>query len=83
MVAAIRGGRSGTPMPAAPQLDAAQARNIVAYLRTVPPVVNKVPAPRRTFLPVFLWGKFKMLTLGDDPPMVFYPGNVGVKGGPR
>ena len=22
-------------------------------------------------------------TLGDDPPMVFYPGNVGVKGGPR
>ena len=46
---------------------------IVAYLRTVPPVVNKVPAPRRTFLPVFLWGKFKMLILGDDPPMVFYP----------
>ncbi len=53
---------------------------IVAYLRTVPPVWNKVAAPRRTFLPVFLWGKFKMLILGDDPPMTFFPGNAGAKG---
>ena len=53
----------------------------VAYLRTVPPVSNKVPAPTRTFLPLFLWGKFKMLILGQDPPMVFLPGNAGVKGG--
>src|SRR5580765_769145 len=55
---------------------------IVAYLRTVPAVVNKVPAPSRPFLPVYLWGKFKMLMLGDDPPMVFFPGNAGVKGAP-
>ena len=54
---------------------------IVAYLRTVPPVSNKVPGPTRTFLPVHLWGKFKMLILGQDPPMIFFPGNVGVKGG--
>jgi mono/diheme cytochrome c family protein len=53
---------------------------IVAYLRTVPPVSNRVPAPTRTFLPVHLWGKFKMLILGQDPPMIFFPGNVGVKG---
>jgi mono/diheme cytochrome c family protein len=53
---------------------------IVAFLRTIPPVVNKVPRPTRTFLPVYLWGKFKMLFLGDDPPMVFYPGNVGSAG---
>ena len=55
---------------------------IVAYLRTVPAVVNKVPAPSRPFLPVYLWGKFRMLILGDDPPMVFFAGNAGVKGAP-
>ena len=54
---------------------------IVAYLRTVPPVSNRVPKPTRTFLPVYLWGKFKYLMLGDDPPMVFFPGNAGAKGG--
>jgi cbb3-type cytochrome c oxidase subunit III len=53
---------------------------IVAYLRTVPPVSNKVPAPARPLLPVYLWGKFKMLILGDDPPMLFFPGNAGTKG---
>jgi cbb3-type cytochrome c oxidase subunit III len=56
---------------------------IVAYLRTVPAVSNKVPAPSRPFLPVYLWGKFKMLILGDDPPMVFFAGNAGSKGAPR
>jgi mono/diheme cytochrome c family protein len=54
---------------------------VVAYLRTVPPVTNKVPAPRRTFLPIYLWGKFKMLILGQDPPIVFFPGNAGLTGG--
>ena len=53
---------------------------IVAYLRTLPPVSNKVPPPSRTSLPLFLWGKFKLLILGDDPPMVFYPGNIGSAG---
>jgi mono/diheme cytochrome c family protein len=56
---------------------------IVAYLRAVPAVANKVPAPSRPFLPVYLWGKFKMLILGDDPPMVFFSGNAGAKGAPR
>jgi mono/diheme cytochrome c family protein len=50
---------------------------IVAYLRTIPPVKNKVPPPSKRFLPLYLWGKFKMLLLGDDPPMIFFPGNVG------
>jgi cbb3-type cytochrome c oxidase subunit III len=56
---------------------------IVAYLRTVPAVVNKVPAPSRPFLPVYLWGKFRMLILGDDLPMVFFAGNAGAKGASR
>jgi mono/diheme cytochrome c family protein len=54
---------------------------VVAYLRTVPPVTNKVPPLRRTFLPVYLWGKFKMLILGQDPPTVVFPGNAGLTGG--
>lgn len=53
---------------------------LVAYLRTLPPVSNNVPAPTRPFLPVYLWGKFKMLILGGDPPMVFFAGNAGTKG---
>ena len=53
---------------------------MVAYLRTVPAVSNKVPAPTKPWLPVYLWGKFKMLILAGDPPMVFFAGNVGTKG---
>jgi len=56
---------------------------IVAYLRTVPPVKNRVPRPSRTFLPFYLWGKFKMLILGADPPITFYAGNVGSAGAGR
>ncbi|HEY2905915.1 MAG TPA: c-type cytochrome [Vicinamibacterales bacterium] len=56
---------------------------IVAYLRTVPPVSNKVPAPRWSSFPVYMWGKFKLLMLGDDPPMLFFPGNYGTAGGRR
>jgi cbb3-type cytochrome c oxidase subunit III len=55
---------------------------LIAYLRTLPPVSNKVPAPTRPFLPIYLWGKFKMLILGGDPPIVFFAGNTGTKGAP-
>jgi len=56
---------------------------LVKYLRTVPAVSNRVPRPARTFLPVYLWGKFKLLILGQDPPIVFYAGNAGTKGASR
>ena len=52
---------------------------LVAYLRTVPPVVNKVPPPSRPFLPVYLWGKFRMLILGADLPMVIFPATPAPK----
>ena len=54
---------------------------VVVYLRTVPAVSNKVPAPTWKFLPAYLWGKFKLLFLGDDPPLIIFPGNAGMKGG--
>ena len=47
---------------------------IIAYLRTFH---RSERGPTRTFLPVYLWGKFKMLILGGDPPMLFYSGNAG------
>jgi mono/diheme cytochrome c family protein len=50
---------------------------IVAYLRTVPPVRNRVPRPNWTFLPFYLWGKFRVLILGYDPPLSIYGGNAG------
>ena len=50
---------------------------IIAYLRTVPPVRNKVPRPDWTSLPAYLWGKFNVLILGADPPMSFFSGNAG------
>jgi hypothetical protein len=28
-----------------------------------------------------LWGKFKLLILKTDPPIVIFPGNVGMRGG--
>jgi cytochrome c oxidase cbb3-type subunit 2 len=56
---------------------------IVAYLRTVPPVHNKVPPPSRPILPVYLWGKFQMLILGNDPPITFFAGNAGSTGAAR
>lgn len=56
---------------------------IVKYLRTVPPIVNKVPPLKWRSLPTYLWGKFNVLILGNDPPMIFFPGNVGSAGTPR
>ena len=56
---------------------------IVKYLRTVPAVSNRVSEPRWTFLPAYLWGKFRMLILGNDPPSTFYPGNAGSTGPAR
>ena len=66
--------------PSFSTLKADDLNAIVAYLRTIPPVRNKVPRPSRPFLPVYLWGKFKMLIVQEDPPITFYPGNVGTGG---
>lgn len=57
---------------------------VVAYLRTIPPVYNRVPSPGPASLPVHLWGKFQMLVLGKDLPSFLYAGNAGTpKGGQR
>lgn len=66
--------------PSFSSLSATDLDAIVKYLQTLPPIVNDVPAPSRTAFPLYLWGKFRMLVLGNDPPMIFYPGNAGSVG---
>jgi hypothetical protein len=50
---------------------------IIAYLRTVPPVYNKVPEAEPLGLFSYLWAKFKMLILKEDFHINIYPGNAG------
>ena len=69
--------------PSYSTLSALDLDALVAYLRTVPPVRNFVPRPTRTAAPTFLWGKFRFLMLGDDPPMTFHAGNAGNAPGGR
>ena len=55
---------------------------IVAYLRTLPPIVNRIPAPERPNILSYLWGKFEVLILKKDAPLIAYPGNAGSAGLP-
>jgi mono/diheme cytochrome c family protein len=50
---------------------------VIAFLRSLPPVSNRIPAPRQPNIVSFLAGKFRMLILKEDPPMYIYPGNAG------
>jgi hypothetical protein len=51
---------------------------LVAYLRSLPPVSNRIPTPQSPNMVAYLTGKFRMLILQKDPPLYFYPGNAGV-----
>ena len=50
---------------------------VIAYLRSLPPVTNRIPPPVSANIVAFLTGKFRMLILHQDPPLRFYPGNAG------
>jgi mono/diheme cytochrome c family protein len=50
---------------------------VIAFLRTLPPVSNRIPGPRTPNIASYLIGKFRMLVLQMDPPMYQYPGNAG------
>jgi mono/diheme cytochrome c family protein len=71
------------PMPWASyaSMTASDLSAVVAYLRTIPPISNRIPAPRRPNLVSYLWGKFELLILKRDMPLVVYPGNAGSAGG--
>ena len=50
---------------------------VIAYLRTIPPVYNKIPSPQKLNIFSYLWGKFRGLILHKDDPAYSYPGNAG------
>ena len=69
------------PWPSYASLTASDLSAIVAYLRTIPPISNRIPAPARPNIVSYLWGKFQLLILKNDMPLVAYPGNAGSAGG--
>ena len=50
---------------------------LVAFLRSLAPVSNRIPAPQSANIVSYLAGKFSMLILHQDPPVYLYPGNAG------
>jgi hypothetical protein len=69
------------PWPSYANLTPGDLTAIVAYLRTVPPIVNRVPAPTQPNIVSYLWGKFQLLILKRDMPLLAFPGNAGSGGG--
>ena len=66
------------PWPGYANLKESDLNAIVAYLRTVPPLYNKIPPPKPPNIFSYLWGKFKVLILKKDIPSHAYPGNAGM-----
>jgi mono/diheme cytochrome c family protein len=50
---------------------------IIAYLRTLPPMENRVPPPERLPWTEYMWEKFQILVLGREFTVVTFPGNAG------
>ena len=50
---------------------------IIAYLRSLPPVYNKIPEPKPLGFFSYLWAKFKVLILKEDFALTISPGNAG------
>ena len=65
------------PWPAFASLKEDDLNAIVAYLRTLPPVYNKIPEPKSPNIFSYLWGKFQALILKKSLPLHVYPGNAG------
>jgi hypothetical protein len=53
---------------------------LVAYLRSLPPVYNKIPEHEPPGPLTYLWGKFKMLILHEEMTITFHSGNAGATG---
>ena len=69
------------PWPSYASLTPSDLTAIVAYLRTIPPISNRIPAPARPNIVSYLWGKFQLLILKKDMPLLAFPGNAGSAGG--
>ncbi len=65
------------PWPAFASLREEDLNAIVAYLRTIPPVYNRIPDPQSPDIVSYLWGKFEALILKKDIPIRVFSGNAG------
>lgn len=54
---------------------------VIAYLRSLPPVYNRIPDPKSPNIFSYLWGKFQALILKKSLPLHTYPGNAGTTRG--
>jgi hypothetical protein len=50
---------------------------LVAFLRTIPPVRNRIRPPAAPGAFTYLLDKFRMLVLGADDPIIVHAGNAG------
>jgi mono/diheme cytochrome c family protein len=68
------------PMPwtAYAALKTTDLQAVIAYLRSLPPVYNKIPLPEKPNIVSYLWGKFRMLILKHEFPLTVYAGNAGI-----
>ncbi len=69
------------PWPAFASLKEDDLNAIVAYLRTVAPVYNRIPEPKSPNILSYLWGKFQALILKKNLPLHVYAGNAGSTSG--
>lgn len=69
------------PMPwtAYAKLKEEDLNAVIAYLRTVPPMYNKIPTREVPNIVSYLWGKFRMLILKSQDPAYIYYGNSGTQ----
>ena len=65
------------PWPNYAHMKADDLNALVAFLRSLPAVTNRIPPPRQPNIASYLAGKFRMLILKQDPPIYEYPGNAG------
>ncbi len=67
------------PMPwtAYAALKESDLNDMIAYLRSLPPVYNRIPAPEKLNVFSYLWGKFRVLILKQNLPLMVYEGNAG------
>ena len=65
------------PWPNYAHLKPADLNALIAFLRSLPPVSNRIPPPARPNLVSYLAGKFRLLVLKEDPPLNIYAGNAG------
>jgi mono/diheme cytochrome c family protein len=65
------------PWPNFAHMNPADLGALVAFLRTLPPVSNRIPPPERPNIVSYLAGRFRMLILHEDPANNAYPGNAG------